>query len=84
VLLRERGAEVAYADPFVPSITLQGIRLPAVAVTDDQLRAADCVVILTDHREFDYRRIVELAPLIVDTRNATWGIPAMPGRVIAL
>src|SRR6266478_5863531 len=82
--LRDKGAAVSYADPYVPSIALDGVALKAVEVTDGELAAADCVVILTDHPEFDYRRIVEVAPLVVDTRNATWGIPAPAGRVIAL
>jgi len=82
--LRDKGAAVSYADPYVPSISLDGVALKSVEVTDGELAAADCVVILTDHPEFDYRRIVEVAPLVVDTRNATWGIPAPAGRVIAL
>lgn len=81
--LRDRGAEVSYADPYVPSVALDGAVLKAVDITDENLRAADCVLILTDHPEFDYRRIVELAALVVDARNATWGIAA-PGHVITL
>jgi len=79
--LLRRGADVAYADPHVPTFQLEGLKLKAVALTDEILHQADCTLILTDHREFDFRRIVELAPLVVDTRNATWGITA-PGRVI--
>jgi len=41
-----------------------------VPLTIEALSGADCVVILTDHRQFDYRLIVEHAPLIVDSRNA--------------
>ena len=79
--LLRRGADVAYADPHVPTFQLEGMELKAVDLTDEILRQADCTLILTDHPEFDYRRIVELAPLVVDTRNATWGITA-PGRVL--
>ena len=82
--LRQRGAEVEYADPHVPSVKFDSFTLDAVEVTPERLSAADCVVILTDHPEFDYRRVVELAPLVVDTRNATWGLPAPQGRVICL
>src|SRR5947199_3643758 len=79
--LLRRGAAVAYADPHVPTFQIEGTELKAVDLTDEIVRQADCTLILTDHREFDFRRIVELAPLVVDTRNATWGITA-PGRVI--
>jgi len=82
--LREKGAEVSYADPHVPSVTLDGDALKTVSLTDQEISTADCVLILTDHSDFDYRRIVELASLVVDTRNATWGIPAPDDRVIRL
>src|SRR5262249_45378304 len=65
--LRAKGADVQYADPYVPTVTIDGATLKAVEVGEDELRAADCVLILTDHVEFDYRRIVESATLIVDT-----------------
>jgi UDP-N-acetyl-D-glucosamine dehydrogenase len=82
--LRGKGAEVAYADPYVPSILLEGTALKAVPLTDEALAAADCVLILTDHPDFDYGRIVAEAGLVVDTRNATWGHPAPAGRVTRL
>jgi UDP-N-acetyl-D-glucosamine dehydrogenase len=55
-----------------------------VALTDQEISAADCVVILTDHTDFDYKRIVDLASLVVDMRNATWGIAAPAERVVRL
>ena len=80
--LRRKGAEVAYVDPHVPAVTLDGTVLKAAELTESELAAADCVLILTDHPEFDYRRVVETAALVVDTRNATWGMPAPTGRVL--
>jgi len=80
--LRQKGAEVAYVDPHVPTVTLDGTVLKAAELTEGELSAADCVLILTDHPEFDYRRVVETAALVVDTRNATWGMPAPAGRVL--
>jgi UDP-N-acetyl-D-glucosamine dehydrogenase len=82
--LRARGAELSYADPYVPSIVLDGIVLKAVEIGDQGLAAADCVLILTDHPEFNYGRVVEIASLVVDTRSATWGVPTPPGRVVRL
>jgi UDP-N-acetyl-D-glucosamine dehydrogenase len=83
-MLQKKGAELSYADPYVPSIVHEGLELKAVGLTEHHLVAADCVLILTDHPEFDYRRIVETARLIVDARNATSGIPAPPGRIVSL
>ena len=79
-----RGAVVEYADPHVPEIAFEGHSLKAVEVTDERLAEADCVVILTDHQEFDYARIVETSSLVVDTRGATHTIAAPADRVVAL
>jgi len=80
----EYGAYVSYADPHVPSVLLDGTVLKAVGATDGNVADADCVVILTDHPEFDYARIVDVAKLVVDARNATWGLATPPGRVVRL
>jgi UDP-N-acetyl-D-glucosamine dehydrogenase len=82
--LLEKGAEVSYADPYVPSIAVDGGALRSVEITDDLLADADCVLILTNHSQFDYRQIVEKARFVVDTRGASSGIPAPEGRVVSL
>jgi UDP-N-acetyl-D-glucosamine dehydrogenase len=76
-LLRSRGAELVYHDPFVPEVTFDhaytigaGDSLTNTDLTDDLIRNSDCVVICTDHSGVDYEKICDLAPLIVDTRNA--------------
>ncbi len=73
-LLREHKAEVDYVDPYIPVITLKQEVLTAVQLDGDQVRNADCVLILTDHSVFDYASIVRMASLVVDTRNATAGL----------
>ncbi|CAN5426941.1 MAG: nucleotide sugar dehydrogenase [Acidobacteriota bacterium] len=76
-LLRARGADLVYHDPFVPEVTFDhaytigdGDALVNQDLTDDLVRNSDCVIICTEHTNVDYHRICELAPLIVDTRNA--------------
>jgi UDP-N-acetyl-D-glucosamine dehydrogenase len=73
-LLKARGANVSYADPYVPVVHGRewsgGYDLAAVELTRGQIAQYDCVVIVTDHRSFDYTALVEEADLIVDTRNA--------------
>jgi UDP-N-acetyl-D-glucosamine dehydrogenase len=71
LLLRQRGAEVSYSDPYVPVLQLDGLDLKAKP--QDAAAVADCVVIVTDHAAFDYQLLVRHAPLIVDTRNALKG-----------
>jgi UDP-N-acetyl-D-glucosamine dehydrogenase len=82
--LLEKGGDVSYADPYVPSITIGTTVLHSVAVDGTTLSDADCVLILTDHHEFPYERVVKEASLVVDSRNATSGIPAPEGRVVRL
>ncbi len=69
-LLVRRGGQVSYADPFTPQLALDGHKLSAVEPSGDALAAADCVLILTNHSQFDYGVIAERASLVVDTRNA--------------
>lgn len=71
-LLKNSGAHVAYHDPKSPCIPDYGIS--SIELTDTVLQHCDLVVITTDHSCVDYQRIVTLAPLILDTRNATRGI----------
>jgi UDP-N-acetyl-D-glucosamine dehydrogenase len=76
-LLQKRGAAVEYNDPFFPSVG-QG-RKYALNMTStplDRIPEFDCVVIATDHSQYDYPAIVAGAQLVVDTRNATRGIEA--------
>lgn len=76
-LLQKRGAHVEYNDPFFPTVG-QG-RKYALNMTSTPLERIpefDCVVIVTDHSQYDYAAIAEQARLVVDTRNAMRGIQA--------
>ena len=75
--LRAKGAQVHYHDPFVSELRFDdahteggGEPLQSIGLTDDELRASDCCVIVTDHSQVDYKRVCQLSKLIVDTRNA--------------
>jgi UDP-N-acetyl-D-glucosamine dehydrogenase len=72
MLLQRRGGIVSYCDPYVPSLKLDGLRLEASPL--ESAGEADCAVIVTDHRAFDYQLLLEKAPLIVDSRNALKGV----------
>ncbi|HEV8586842.1 MAG TPA: nucleotide sugar dehydrogenase [Methylomirabilota bacterium] len=82
--LLRRGARVRYADPFVPSLVVGEQRLEAAPLTADLLRWSDAVLIVTDHPQFDYGLVIAEAPLVVDARNATAGLPPGPGRIVRL
>ena len=76
-LLQKRGAQVEYNDPYFPSVG-QGRKyaLNMNSTPLDKIPEFDCVVIVTDHSQYDYASIVDKAKLVVDTRNATKGIDA--------
>ena len=60
--LLHKGAEVSYHDPFVATMTLDGRgSLAGVPLDDETLSASDCVVIVTDHSDIDYARVLKLA-----------------------
>jgi len=78
--LRSKGCDVRYHDPFVRQLTFDdahkeggGGPLSSVELNDEEIKSSDCVLIVTNHSQIDYHRIIELAPLIVDTRNALNG-----------
>jgi UDP-N-acetyl-D-glucosamine dehydrogenase len=68
--LSKKGAHLAYCDPYVPEITIDGQTFTALPL-DEAVVDCDAVVITTDHTAFDLKSVVAQAPLIIDTRNAT-------------
>lgn len=81
-LLEERGAHVEFHDPFVHEFREEGHTRKGVELSDEMLRWADAVVVVTDHRNVDYKRVVEQAALVVDTRNVTAGMAGTGGAKI--
>jgi UDP-N-acetyl-D-glucosamine dehydrogenase len=83
-MLQKRGAHVSYNDPYVPELPAMrhhSIRLPSSPLTEEFLSVQDCVVIVTDHSNYNYDWIVQHAPLVIDTRNATKGVASANGHV---
>ena len=83
-LLSDRGARVSFADPYVPELRVDGEVRKSVRLTPDRIRKQDCVVIVTDHSNVDYQRVIDYAVLVVDTRNATKTIRRNRRKVIKL
>jgi UDP-N-acetyl-D-glucosamine dehydrogenase len=72
-LLARQGAQISYHDPFVPSLSIEGIEKRSKDLSDKTLEDQDCVVIVTNHSGLDYQRVVKASRLIMDTRNALKG-----------
>lgn len=83
-LLEAQGADVVYHDPHVPTYREDGHDRASVPLTDAELKRADAVVIVTDHSVIDYQHVVDLAAVVVDTRNATAKLTRGKGRIVSL
>jgi UDP-N-acetyl-D-glucosamine dehydrogenase len=85
-LLKERGAEVAYHDPYVPVVRptrehpqFAGMR--SVSWDRQTVENFDAVIVATNHRVVNYQELADWSPVIVDTRNALAGAKTKPGQV---
>jgi UDP-N-acetyl-D-glucosamine dehydrogenase len=83
-LLEERGGHVEFHDPFVTEFREDGHTRRGVELSDEMLRWADAVVVVTDHKSVDYQRVVDHATLVVDTRNVTAGLTSGRARIVPL
>ena len=81
MLMRQKGADLYYYDPFIKSFRYNDETITGVDAPD--FGAYDCLVILTDHSCFDYEAIAKSANLIVDTRNAAKNIEDR-GNIVTL
>jgi UDP-N-acetyl-D-glucosamine dehydrogenase len=80
-LLQKEGAQVSYNDPYFPTVGKgRKYDLQMKCAPLDNLAQYDCVLIVTDHSDYDYARIVRESQLVVDTRNATRGIEG--GKIV--
>ena len=70
-LLQKAGAIVSYHDTWVADFDDHGAKGSSIELTDEALTGSDLVIITTDHTTVDYQKVVELAPRILDTRNAS-------------
>ena len=83
-LLEARGAEVVYHDPHVASFREEGHEAFSVALTAAELKQADAVVVITDHKAIDYQLVADNAGLVVDTRHVFSKTRPGTARIIAL
>jgi len=80
-ILVRKGALISYYDPYLPYLKIEGINLKCVPFTKNSIKDSDCVVIVTDHSNVDYKFIVENSGLVVDTRNVLKGMKSMTNIV---
>jgi len=83
-LLQKDGAILQYVDPYTPSLMIGDQQYKAYSVTKDLLEQSACVLILTAHSAFDYQMIVDHAPMVFDTRNATRQVQQHREKIVLL
>jgi UDP-N-acetyl-D-glucosamine dehydrogenase len=71
LLLKDGAHNIVYNDPFVPKVKVDGRAYESVPLTKELLAGVDCVLITTDHSQYDYEMVVKHAKRVIDTRNAT-------------
>jgi len=81
-IFQKKGVSVAYHDPLIPYLKLNGINLKSMPIDKHNLRKFDCVVIATDHSVLDYGFILKNARLVFDARNVYQGRAS--GKVVRL
>jgi UDP-N-acetyl-D-glucosamine dehydrogenase len=83
-LLQERGADVVYHDPHVPSLRLAHGSLESRPYSEDLVAGADCVVVTAAHKDIDWAAVAEHATVVVDTRNALAGVRGPNARIVKI
>jgi UDP-N-acetyl-D-glucosamine dehydrogenase len=83
-LIHQKGARVLYHDPFVPRLAEEGVVMECVPDLMEAVRSVDCVVIITNHSQYDYPTILEESKLVVDTRNALGSLGKDNPKVVRL
>ena len=83
-LMADRGADICYNDPYVPEFSEYGLSLKSLPLTEELLTSSDVVVVLTNHKDFNYDWILQHAPHVFDTRNALKGVKRMREKVTLL
>lgn len=83
-LLQADGAEVVYHDPYVPEFHEHGVAMMSESLTDELVKSADLVMIVTDHSCIQYKRLLDYANHVLDTRNVTKGMSEYSERITVL
>ncbi len=85
-LLQKKGALVEYHDPYIPHIHHENDGWHMDSITDmmKSVREADAVVIITNHKDYDYKAIVDAAKFVFDSRNATRKVVKDSEKVVRL
>ena len=84
-LLQEKGATVEYDDPFIPTLkTHEGAEMRSVPDLMAAVRGSDCVIIVTNHKCYNYEAVLEAAKFIFDSRNALGKLGKDSPKVVRL
>jgi UDP-N-acetyl-D-glucosamine dehydrogenase len=83
-LLNNKGADVVYHDPYIPHIDEEHWTKDSVKDLMAEVQKADAVVIITNHKVYDYPAILNAAKLVVDTRNALGDLGKASSKVVRL
>jgi len=84
LLLTDGARNIVYNDPFVPRVKVNNHLFESVELTKELIKNADCVLITTDHSQYDYEMVVKNAKRVIDTRNATRNVKKGREKIVLL
>jgi nucleotide sugar dehydrogenase len=84
LLLADGAKNIVYNDPFVPRVKVNNHSFESVELTKELIKSADCVVITTDHSQYDYEMVVKNAKRVIDSRNATKAVKKGREKIVLL
>tara|TARA_B100000686_G_C16711595_1_gene929483 strand:- start:1037 stop:1636 length:600 start_codon:yes stop_codon:yes gene_type:complete len=83
-ILKEKGALVSYNDPHIPILKYEHFNMSSIIMNESTMLDFDCVVIATNHSNYDWNWVVSHSKCILDTRNATANVPGNKSHVVKL
>ena len=84
LLLADGAKNIVYNDPFVPRVKVNNHSFESVELTKELIKSADCVLITTDHSQYDYEMVVKNAKRVIDSRNATKAVKKGREKIVLL
>lgn len=84
LLIADGAKNIVYNDPFVPRVKVNNHSFESVELTKELIKGADCVLITTDHSQYDYEMVVKHAKRVIDTRNATRNVKKGREKIVLL
>ena len=83
-ILRNKGALVSYHDPYIPKLQYEHFDMSSIDINESIMQSFDCVIIATNHDDYDWPWVIQNSHALLDTRNATANTKGSKSHVVKL